>query len=812
MFAEIIIPLHLPKNYTWSIPKHLTDKAQVGTRVEVDLRNKKYTGIIKYISSTKPDAFDPKDIISVLDEEPLISEQQLELWQWVAQYYMCAEGDVMNAALPSYLKLNSESILVFNEEYGDNFNQLNNEEFLIAEALHIKKELKLSEVQLILDTKKVYAIIKQLAIKKVCFIWESLQDKYIAKKETYIILNPTYDNEEKLSELLNNWNKAPKQMELLLAYLHFMKTEGIVVKKELLLKSNATEAQLKGLIDKDILRIEKREITRLQNFPYQLTIDFTLSEAQTECLQKIETSFAKHETCLLHGYTGSGKTQVYIKLLEQVIKDGKQALYLLPEIALTTQLIRRLQKHFGGYIGVYHSRFNDSERVEIFNKVKNGSLKIIMGARSSLLLPFANLDLIIVDEEHEPSYKQYEPAPRYHARDVAIYLANICKAKIVLGSATPSIESYYNVLLNKYTLVELHERYGNIALPKIDIVDMKVQNHHKKEKTIISTELEGAIHACLQHKKQVILFKNRRGYIPFKVCISCGWMPECKHCNVALTYHKNKNHLICHYCSTTYNIINTCPACGNSKFEEKNFGTEKVEETVTTLFPNAKIGRMDIDTVKAKNAHNNIIQQLEQGKIDILVGTQMLVKGLDFENVQLVGILDADSMLFFPDFRVHERAFQLMEQVSGRAGRKKEQGNVIIQAMQSQHPLLALIQQHDYKTFFEKEMEERKQFFYPPFSRIIAVQCKHKDQQRVMQAAHYFVDHLNEKFKKYCIGPAAPTINRVRNQYIMDILFKLPKDATTIKECKEAILKQFAVIQNTREFAGVVMIPNVDPV
>jgi primosomal protein N' (replication factor Y) len=812
LYAEIIIPLHLPKNYTWKIPLELIPKANIGTRVEVELRNKKYTGIIKNLSPDKPEAFEPKDILSVLDDEPILYHTQLQLWQWIAQYYMCSQGDVMNAAVPSHLKLNSESIIVFNEEYGDNFNQLNNEEFLIAEALLIKKELKLSEVQLILDTKKVFAIIKQLAIKKVCFVWESLKDKYVEKKESYVILNPIYDNEENLSTLLNNWSKAPKQMELLLAYLHFLKTEGIVIKKELLKKADATEAQLKGLLDKEILFVEKRAITRLPHLPIISQIDFELNASQQNAVAEITNAFTKKETCLLYGVTGSGKTQVYITLLEQILKQGKQALYLLPEIALTTQLIRRLQKHFGGNIAVYHSRFNDNERVELWNKVKSGELKIVMGARSSLLLPYKNLELIIVDEEHEPSFKQYEPSPRYHARDVAIYLASISKANIVLGSATPSVESFYNASLSKYKLVELKERYGNIALPTMEIVDMKLQNKNKKEKTILSTELETAITQTLLQGKQVILFKNRRGYVPFKVCSSCGWMPECKHCNVSLTYHKSKNHLVCHYCSTIYATVNTCVACGNSKFEEKNFGTEKIEEIVAETFSKAKVGRMDVDSVKGKNAHTNLIQQFEQGKIDILVGTQMLVKGLDFEKVHLVGILDADSMLNFADFRVHERAFQLMEQVSGRAGRKKEQGRVVIQAMQSNHPLLPIIQQHNYNAFFNVEIEARKEFFYPPFSRLIQLQFKHKKQEIVQRAAAYFANNINPNFQKYIIGPAEPVINRVRNQFLMELLFKLPKDTSTINQCKDAILNQIAILQNTREFSGIIVISIVDPI
>ena len=811
-YANIILPLAVPKNYTWLVPTHLQVQIAIGQRVEVSLRNKKYTGIVAEIHQSTPEAFTPKEIISIIDPTPIISQTQLTLWQWIANYYMCTQGDVMSAALPSYYKLNSESILVHNPDYGEDYSLLNNDEYIVAEALLIKNELKLSEVKQLLDGKKIYAVINQLAYKKVCYIWEGLKDKYKAKQETYVLLNPTYNNETNLSNLLNNWQKAPKQMELLLAYLHLIKSEGQVTKKNLLLKATATDAQLKGLTEKNIVQLVKRNETRLAQLPKNVAIDFELSTAQNIALAAINTSFQNKKNCLLHGVTSSGKTQIYIKLIEEAVKKGQQVLYLVPEIALTAQLITRLQRHFGGNIAVYHSRCTDNERVELWQNVQSGNTKIMMGARSALLLPYQNLGLIIIDEEHEPSYKQYEPAPRYHARDTALYYANLLKANVVLGSATPSIETYYNAQQHKITLVPLTERYAGIELPAITIVNTALANKGQREKVIITPELQAAIQVALAHNKQVILYKNRRGYTPYKNCSTCGWIPQCKHCNVALTYHKQRNQLICHTCNTIYSSINTCTACGGQKFEQKNFGTEKIEEAITALFPTTKIARMDTDTIKGKDGHSKIITAFEQGKIQLLIGTQMVVKGLDFENVQLVGIVDADSILGFADFRVNERAYQQMEQVSGRAGRKHSQGSVIIQALQSHHSVLQYVQQHNYLGMYNKEIQEREQFYYPPYTRLIHIQFKHKNQITLNLATHYFITHIGTAYMPYVIGPTSPFVNRVRNQYLEDILFKLPKNTTLINNCKAAITQQIAILQNTAQFSSTVIIINVDPV
>ncbi|HEV7781693.1 MAG TPA: primosomal protein N' [Chitinophagaceae bacterium] len=813
MFAEIIIPSALPKNYTWSVPRHLLDSVRPGCRVEVNLgKSKKYAGIVKRLHEEKPELFETKDILNLLDTEPVVFEQQLKLWEWIAHYYMCSEGEVMAAALPAHFKLSSETILVFNEEYGDDFSALDHDEYIVGEALLLKKELNLNEVQQILDSSHAYPVINRLINKKVCFVWEALKQTYAPKKETYVLLNPEYDNEDKLSDLLNNWTRAPKQMELLLSYLHLVKTEGEVTKPALLKKSGASDAQLKGLAEKNILRIEKRTVDRLQYLPKNVQIDFELTTAQQKAFEKVQAELSNKAVCLLHGITSSGKTNIYIKLIDEYIKKGQQVLYMLPEIALTSQIIRRLQKHFGGYIGIYHSKFSQNERVEIWNKVKNGELRVILGARSSVFLPYQELGLVICDEEHDSSYKQQEPAPRYNGRDAAIYFASLFGAKTLLGSGTPSVESYYNATTGKYGLVELMQRYGDLQLPTIEMVDTRKIIQKDRSRVMLSPRLVEAVNEVTGRNKQVILFQNRRGYTPYQVCSVCGWIPQCKYCDVSLTFHKLTNKLVCHYCGTTYPPVHTCAACGSDKFVQRNFGTEKIEEVLHETFPDAKVARMDMDTVRGKNAHDVLIQQFEQQRIDILVGTQMVVKGLDFDNVDLVGILDADGLLHFADFRVNERAFQLMEQVSGRAGRKEETGRVLVQTSQPSHPVLQFVQQHDYKLMFTEELKKRKEFFYPPFSRIIHITFKHKIKDVVERAAQQYADTLKNRYEKYLVGPAEPVIGRIRNQYLAELLLKLPRDTKTINQCKKDLLEQVAILHQHASFRSVTIVADVDAV
>jgi primosomal protein N' (replication factor Y) len=811
MFAEVIIPLALPKNYTWAIPDSLLDALQVGCRVEVNLgRNKKYAGLVKRIHSDKPSQFEAKEILNILDPEPVVHPYQLQLWEWIADYYLCSEGEVMAAALPAHFKLSSETILIYNEEYGDDFSGLDNDEYLIAEALLMKHELKLTEVQQILDLPHVYPVVNRLIGKKVCFVWESLKNTFQAKKESFVLLNHEYDNEDRMAELLNNWGRGPKQMELLLAYLHLMKTQGEVTKSELLKKANASDAQLKGLVEKGVLRVEKRSVDRIRFAPRDVQVDFALTPAQEEALVQVQRCFETKPVCLLHGVTSSGKTHVYIKLIEQYLRSGQQVLYMLPEIALTAQIIRRLQKHFGGYIGIYHSKFSQNERVEIWNKVKTGELKIVLGARSSLFLPFLDLGLIICDEEHDSSYKQHEPAPRYHGRDAAIYLASLSRARVLLGSATPCLETYFNAKGDKYGLVELLDRYGDVTLPSIEMIDTRTVAKKPGEKVMLSPQLLDAIRDTVARNRQVILFQNRRGYAPYQVCTVCGWIAECRNCDVSLTYHKFSHKLKCHYCGSIYPVTATCQACGSDKLMQRSFGTEKIEELLETELQGVKVGRMDMDTIRNKNAHDVLIQQFEQQKLDVLVGTQMVVKGLDFEKVDLVGILDADGLLHFADFRVNERAFQLMEQVSGRAGRRSSAGKVLIQTMSPQHPVLLQVAYHDFHGMYLAEIEKRRQYFYPPYSRVIHVQFRHKERDVVTEAAQVFARKLETPFGKYMVGPAEPVVNRVRNNFLMELLLKLPRDSQVIAQCKAAIGRACAEIHQEARYRKVVVVPDVD--
>lgn len=785
LFAEVIVPLYLPKTLTWSVPGEYAQKIQPGCRVEVEVgKSKRYAGIVKYLHNSRPQAFEPKPILNLLDTEPVLYDTQLKLWNWIATYYLCSEGEVMMAALPAHLKLSSETIVQYNPGHGVELTALNEREYLVAEALEVRNELKLAEIQKILDSSQVYPVIKKLIDKKICIVWEAFHEKYREKTETYVLLAPAYRNESQLEILLNEWKRSPKQMDLLLAFLHYQKTEGEVTRAALLKKANASASALDGLVEKQILLPEKRSVGRLPVLPRHVDLSFNLSAQQSVALDAVKQQLDEKQTCLLHGVTGSGKTLLYIELIAEEIKKGNQCLFLLPEIALTSQVIRKLRQHLGGHVAVYHSKFNSSERLELWHKVKTGEVQVVLGARSALFLPFRQLSLIVVDEEHDSSYKQND-SPRYHARDAAIYYASLTNAKVLLGSATPSLESYHNCETGKYGLVKLSERYGDLQLPDIELADIKPLQLLLKQKIIISDVLLAAIKETLAKQKQVIIFQNRRGYTPYQVCTSCGWIPKCLHCDVSLSYHKATNKLHCHYCGSTYPVAQTCAACGNHNFMQKNFGTEQLEEKLEELLPDVHIARMDTDSVRGKHSHDTLIKQFEQQKIQVLAGTQMVVKGLDFDHVGLVGIPDGDAILHFSDFRVNERAFQLIEQVSGRAGRKGEKGRVLIQLQDTSHPLLPLLQQHDYETFYRKELESRREFFYPPFSRIIVVQCRNVDRHIAMQAMETLCKWLAVKYEQYLVGPAEPPVSRIRNQYIAECMLKLPRQQQFLHECKK---------------------------
>ena len=810
MYAEIIIPLALPKNYTWAIPTELAEGVMIGMRVEVMLgANKRYAGIIKNILTEKPAGFNPKPILGVLDDEPIVYPAQLALWEWMAGYYMCTEGEVMQAAVPSHLKISSESIFILNEGAAVDGHQLSDAEYIVSEALQIKKQLSLIEIQKLLDKKSVYPVINKLIQKGICSVEETMHDKYTIKVENLLHLHPDYHSEAALEQLLNDWTRAPKQLALLLAFLHLQKTEGQVQQKALIEKSGAAHAQLKALIDKNILVVEKRKIDRLAVDESLGSINLhQLSAAQQLAYDSIVEQMKTHSVNLLHGVTGSGKTQIYAALIEHAIQSNQQALYMLPEIALTAQMIRRLKQYFGGKIAIYHSKFNPNERVEIWNKVKSGEIKIVLGARSALFLPYKNLSLVIIDEEHDASYKQQDPAPRYQARDTAIYYANQLGAKVVLGSATPSIETYYNAMQNKFGYYHLKERFSDGALPQMEIVDTKKQN---EQSAILMPQLLEAIKATVANNKQVILFQNKRGYAPYMICETCGWIPHCKQCDVSLTLHKGKNILSCHYCGTAYPVVYTCEACGKQSFKQKSFGTEQIEEKLALALPHLRIARMDLDNIKGKNEHDHLIQQFERREIDVLVGTQMVVKGLDFEHVDLVGIVDADSLLNFNQYRVNERAFQMMEQVSGRAGRKNDQGKVIVQLSQTNHPVVGFVKEHDYVAFYDFEINNRKHFAYPPFSRLMSILFKHKENHIAEEAANHFLKSLDASIQKTVMGPAQPIINRIRNKYIWELCVKITKQPQQLQIAKKQLLHFIQLIALHPRYKSVQIIIDIDP-
>jgi primosomal protein N' (replication factor Y) (superfamily II helicase) len=795
--------------YTWAIPTECNAVTK-GSWVEVSLRNKRYAGVVKDIFADAPDGFDVIPIDNVLEYEPIVTEQQLKLWQWIATWYYCTEGEVMNAALPNYFKLTSESVLVYNAEVGDHFSMLSDDAFMIAEALLLQTEITYSQVQQILGKKSIYIVIKELTSNNICDVYESIQEKYKPKLESFVRLHAQYENEAALETMVNSFTKAPKQLALLISFLHIKQQEGEVTKKQLLEKSDATEAQLNGLLDKNILVLDKKPIDRLRITTNIVAENIVFSEAQLQAYNAIIAAFEKYDVTLLYGVTGSGKTPMYAKYLQEVIRNGGQALFLLPEITLTSQLIKRLQKYFGVTVALYHSKISNAERYEIWRSVKNGTCKLVVGARSSMFLPFKNLQCIVVDEEHDVSYKQHEPAPRYHARDTAIYMAALFGAKVLLGSATPSYESYYQAETGKYGLVHLGERYSQQTLPPIKIIDANQIEKKEKGKQFLSSAIHKAVDITLQNKGQIIIFQNRRGHAPYIQCDICSWKPGCKNCKSNLTYHKSKNKLKCHLCNSSYAVVYTCPQCGGKHLSHRNYGTEKIEEILSETFKHAVIKRMDYDSVKGKNDYDALIKQFEDRKIDMLIGTQMVVKGLDFDNVQLVIVPDGDGLLHFSDFRVYERAFQLIEQVSGRTGRKYKQGMVLLQMYHTKHKLLPYVIEHDYLKLYAQEMQLRKQFFYPPFSRLLKITMKHKNIQTVAEAAMFFGDALKMHFANFTIGPEEPAVNRIQNLYLQEIMLKIPKKMETITFCQKIIHETWAKLLFNKTWARVIVQVNMD--
>jgi primosomal protein N' (replication factor Y) len=812
LFIEVILPLSLSKNYQYRVPFELNDQIARGKRVVVQFgKNKIYTALIKSISKLAPDVYEAKYIIDVVDAHPIITQEQLILWEWMSNYYLCNEGDVMSAALPAGLKLASETIIVLIENAVQEDETFTEKEQILLGALKSRPKLTVDDISALLGQKTVYPIINSLLAKGMVYIAEEVVEKYKPLLRSFIGLNPFYRDEDHLRQLFAVLERAPKQLNAFLAYLKLSKLQQVISKQRLLEESGCGAAALKTLVDKEIFTVFKKAVSRLQDNVDDFVLNFELSNRQQEVLTEIESGLLEKDVVLLHGVTASGKTQVYIKLIERAIEKGGQVLFLLPEIALTTQIVERIQRYFGDAIGVYHSKFNNSERVEIWNKVLTGKYRVVLGARSAVFLPFKELKLVVVDEEHESSYKQQEPAPRYQARDAAIYLAHLHGAKVVLGSATPSIESYFNATTAaKYGLVVMNERFGGVELPLQEVISISEETKKKKMTSYFSGKLIDEIANTLENKEQVILFQNRRGYATILICGTCGYAPKCVNCDVSLTYHKTSGKLHCHYCGYHQSSINVCPACGSVHIEQKGFGTERVEEELKLIFPDATIARLDVDSTRTKNGLQQIITDFQEKKTNILIGTQMVAKGLDFDNVTLIGVINADTLLNYPDFRAFERSYQLLAQVAGRAGRRDKQGKVIIQAYDDNHRIINQVIENKYLEMYNEELSERRQFHYPPFTRLIFINIKHKDSDILNIAAQRFAVMLRTQLGNMVLGPEQPLVSRVRNYYIKQVIIKSDK-TTSIVKVKSLLKEVITEFQADKEFRSVTIQVDVDP-
>jgi len=772
-------------------------------------KNKMYTGLVFNLHQTPPEIYEAKDILQILDEKPIVNETQLKHWEWISNYYMCSLGDVYRAALPSAFLLESETIVYKNEAF-QNEDILSDDEFLIYEALQYQSQLTVHQVADILAKKKVMPIINELINKSAIYIKEQIYEQYKPKLVKYVRLHSDYSSENSLESLLEELSRAKKQREVVMAYFQLSTAKKPIKVKDLETASGASSSTIKALVDKHVFEFYQVKTDRI-SYKGETNDLKALNEFQAQALQEIKTSFETKEVTLLHGITSSGKTEVYTKLIQDTLDDGKQALFLLPEIALTTQIIVRLQNYFGNQISVFHSKYSMNERVEVWNNVLENKPKaqIILGARSSIFLPFKNLGLIVVDEEHETSYKQFEPSPRYNARDAAIVLSHMHQGKILLGSATPSLETYYNAKENKYGFVELNRRFGNILLPQIHLVDIKEKQRKREMTGHFSDTLLKEIQEALDLKEQVILFQNRRGFSPIVECKTCGVSPQCPNCDVSLTFHKFKHELKCHYCNYQRAMPNSCGACGSNTLDTKGFGTEQIELELKELFPKYAIGRMDLDTTRGKYGYQKIIGAFEAREIDILVGTQMLSKGLDFDNVSLVGVLNADMMLNFPDFRAHERAYQLMVQVSGRAGRSKKQGKVMIQTYNPYHQILQQVSTTDYTTMYKEQLQDRWQYHYPPYYRLVKITLKHKDYQKVDAGIIWLAKAMQNVFGEHVLGPSAPAVARIRNQYIKNVMLKIPPKQS-LGKTKQELEKIKNTFQAVADFRPIRFITDVD--
>ena len=812
-FVEVILPLALDKTFTYQVSEAEFHFIQPGMRIAVPFgKTKIYTGLVLEVHQNKPLLYEAKEIHEILDEKPIVNPYQLKHWFWISEYYMCSIGEVYKSAVPSALLLESETIILKNKETEVLKSELSDDEFLVYEALEKQNSLKVQDIIAILNKKTVLPILQKLLAKEVIYLQEEVKENYTPKLIRFVRLHEKYDNENGLKELLETLKNAHKQREVILKYFQLKATTKKPISvKELSESAETSLSIIKALIDKEIFAEYFLQTDRTDFLEGNLQKEIILSPVQDRAFEEIKQSFKTKNTTLLFGVTSSGKTEVYIQLIKEYLEKGRQVLYLLPEIALTTQLVSRLRKHFGNEVAVYHSKYNQNERIEVWNQVLNQSekAKIVIGARSALFLPFQDLGLILVDEEHEQTFKQQDPAPRYHARDTAIVLGEMHKAKILLGSATPSIETYFNTQNEKFGLVELTERYGKTELPKTEIVDLKDKHFRKKMTGHFSDTLLEEITTVLENGEQVILFQNRRGFAPVLECLTCGHIPQCPNCDVSLTYHKLKNQIRCHYCGYAIAKPTHCHACQSVELTTKGFGTEQVQLELEELFSDKKIIRMDRDTTGGKFGYEKIIDSFKTRQSDILVGTQMLAKGLDFDNVGLVGVLNADAMLYHPDFRAYERSFQLMTQVSGRAGRSEKQGKVIIQTYNPNHPIIQKVIQNDYFSMYKQELIERQTFEYPPYFRLIKLTLKHRDFEKLKNGSMWLYQSLKNTLGLPVLGPEEPPVSRIRNEYIRTILVKIPTNKN-LKSVKGIISKNLNSFDAISQYRSIKVGVNVD--
>lgn len=815
-YVDVILPLPLPKSFTYALPDEGADQVQPGCRVVVPFGRKKfYTAIVCNVHYYAPADYEVKEISTVLDASPILLPRQFKFWQWLADYYLCTQGDVYKAALPSGLKLESETIVEYNPDF-EAEGPLPEREQKILDRLAAEPEQSVTKLEKETGIKNILPVIKSLLDKEALFVKEEMRRTYKPKTETRVRLAAEAAGEERLKELFDELARAPKQLALLMKYIELSGVLGSaslkeVGKKELLKRAGVSPAVFNGLVDKRVFEVYQQEIGRLNALPGKTAELNPLNEFQQHAYEEVVRSFREKNVTLLNGVTSSGKTEIYIHLIDDTLRAGKQVLYLLPEIALTTQITERLKRVFGSRLGIYHSKFPDAERVEIWQKqLTDKGYDIILGVRSSVFLPFRNLGLIIVDEEHENTYKQQDPAPRYHARSAAIVLAAMYGAKTLLGTATPSVETWHNATTGKYGLVQLKERYKEIQMPEIIPVDIKELHRKKRMAGPFSPLLLQYMREALDQKEQVILFQNRRGFAPMIECRTCGWVPKCKNCDVSLTYHKGIGQLTCHYCGYTYQVPRSCPACEGVELVNRGFGTEKIEDDIKVVYPEASVARMDLDTTRTRAAYEKIIADFEQGKTDILIGTQMVSKGLDFDHVSVVGILNADTMMNYPDFRSYERAFQLMAQVAGRAGRKNKRGRVVLQTKSIDHPMIRQVMENDFEGMVAHELSERQMFHYPPYYRMVYVYLKNRNEALLDQMARTMADKLRAVFGQRVLGPDKPPVARIQTLYIRKIIVKIEQNAPMNRARELLVQVQREMVEDDR-FKSLIVYYDVDP-